>query len=87
MYRGTGRPPSLPDCTVKPSLGGRGKRSGTLEIHANGVRYKSPQVVSLLTRSAILCPYYCMEVVWRALLYKSSAAEGRNPPVAAEPAA
>eukprot|EP01048_Picozoa_sp_COSAG05_P006451 COSAG05_NODE_418_length_10011_cov_18.784100_5_plen_1012_part_00 len=42
MFRG-GPPPRLPDCSVRPALPGRGRRTGTLEIHANGLRYKSAQ--------------------------------------------
>eukprot|EP01047_Picozoa_sp_COSAG01_P058297 COSAG01_NODE_6853_length_3468_cov_28.165331_1_plen_719_part_10 len=42
MFRG-GPPPRLPDCSVRPALPGRGRRTGTLEIHANGIRYKSAQ--------------------------------------------
>ena len=46
MYRG-GPPPRLPDCAIRPPLGGRGRRTGTLELHANGVRYKSAQNAAL----------------------------------------
>jgi nucleosome binding factor SPN SPT16 subunit len=42
QYRG-GPPPRLQDTIIRPSLGGRGRRAGTLEIHYNGVRYKSAQ--------------------------------------------
>lgn len=42
QYRG-GPPPRLQETIIKPSLGGRGRRTGTLEIHHNGVRYKSAQ--------------------------------------------
>lgn len=41
-FRG-GPAPRLQECIIRPSLGGRGRRAGTLELHANGVRYKSAQ--------------------------------------------
>ena len=43
VFRGPGAPPRLTDTTIKPPLGGRGRRTGTLEIHSNGIRYKSAQ--------------------------------------------
>lgn len=40
----TGRLFRLPDLYIKPTFGGRGRRSsGTLEAHSNGFRYRNPK--------------------------------------------
>ena len=39
----TGAINRLTDVQMKPTVGGRGRRSGTLELHKNGLRYKSSQ--------------------------------------------
>ena len=43
LFKGQGSTPRLSDLNCRPTLGGKGKRSGTLEVHDNGLRFRSNQ--------------------------------------------